>query len=88
MRKSNRHLQANLRPGRLDWPVVIHSSRTAARAIASVAAARLAGLPEADWVSVTTLIIAQSSLGAAMAVSRQRFAGTALGGALSALVAS
>jgi uncharacterized membrane protein YccC len=67
---------------------VIHSSRTAVAAIASVAAARLARLPEAYWAPVTTLVIAQSSLGAAMAVSRQRFAGTALGGALSALVAS
>jgi uncharacterized membrane protein YccC len=88
MRKSNRNLLANLRPGRLDWPVVIHSSRTAVAAIASVAAARLARLPEAYWAPATTLVIAQSSLGAAMAVSRQRFAGTALGGALSALVAS
>jgi uncharacterized membrane protein YccC len=88
MPKSNRNLLANLRPGRLDWPVVIHSLRTAVAAIASVAAARLARLPEAYWAPVTTLVIVQSSLGAAMAVSRQRFAGTALGAALSALVAS
>lgn len=88
MPKSNRNLLANLRPGRLDWPVVIRSSRTAVAAIASVAAARLARLPEAYWAPVTTLVIVQSSLGAAMAVSRQRFAGTALGAALSAPVAS
>jgi uncharacterized membrane protein YccC len=88
MPKSNRNLLANLRPGRLDWPVVIHSLRTAVAAIASVAAARLARLPEAYWAPVTTLVIVQSSLGAAMAVSRERFAGTALGAALSALVAS
>ena len=88
MPKSNHNLLANLRPGRLDWSVVIHSSRTTVAAIASVAVARLARLPEAYWAPVTTLVIAQSSLGAAMAVSRQRFAGTALGAAVSALVAS
>lgn len=36
---------------------------------------------------MTTLVIVQSSLVSAMAVSRQRFAGTALGAALSALAA-
>jgi uncharacterized membrane protein YccC len=88
MPKSNRNPLATLRPGRLDWPVVINSSRTTVAAIASVAAARLARLPEPYWAPVTTLVITQSSLGAAMAVSRQRFAGTALGAALSALVAT
>jgi uncharacterized membrane protein YgaE (UPF0421/DUF939 family) len=37
---------------------------------------------------VTTLVITQSSLGAALAISRQRFAGTALGAAVSGLVAT
>jgi uncharacterized membrane protein YgaE (UPF0421/DUF939 family) len=57
-------------------------------AVVSVAAARLARLPEAYWAPVTTVVIAQSSLGAALAVSRQRFAGTALGAAMSAVVAT
>jgi uncharacterized membrane protein YccC len=88
MPESNRNLGANLRPGWLDWPIVIHSSRTAIAAVASVGAARLARLPEAYWAPVTTLVITQSSLGAALAVSRQRFAGTALGAAVAALVAT
>jgi uncharacterized membrane protein YccC len=88
MPESNRNLAANLRPKWLDWPIVIHSSRTAIAAVASVGAARLARLPEAYWAPVTTLVIAQSSLGAALAVSRQRFAGTAVGAAVAALVAT
>jgi uncharacterized membrane protein YccC len=88
MPRGNRNLLAYLRSGRMDWPVVVHSSRTAVAAIASVAAARLARLPEAYWAPVTTLVITQSSLGAALAVSSQRFAGTELGAAISALLAT
>ena len=88
MPETNRNLGVNPRPAWLDWPIVIHSSRTAIAAVASVGAARLARLPETYWAPVTTLVIVQSSLGAALAVSRQRFAGTALGAAVSALVAT
>jgi len=70
------------------WPVLVHSARTAVAAVVSVAAARLLRLPEAYWAPVTTLVIVQSSLGAALAVSRQRFAGTALGAAVAAVVAT
>src|SRR5579863_5529049 len=73
--------------GRKFWPVLVHSSRTAVAAIVSVLVARLFRLPEAYWAPVTTLVITQSSLGAALSVSRQRFAGTAIGAAISALVA-
>src|SRR5882757_5387832 len=69
-------------------PVLLHSSRTAVSALVSVLVARLFRLPEAYWAPVTTLVITQSSLGAALSVSRQRFAGTAMGAALSALVAT
>jgi len=88
MPESNRNLAVNPRPPWLDWPIVIHSSRTAIAAVASVGAARLARLPEAYWAPVTTLVITQSSLGAALAVSGQRFAGTAPGAAVAALVAT
>ncbi len=70
------------------WPVLAHSTRTAIASIVSVLVARLFRLPEAYWAPVTTLVITQSSLGAALTVSRQRFAGTAMGSALSALVAT
>jgi len=70
------------------WPVLVHSLRTAVAAVASVLVARLFRLPETYWAAITTLVITQSSLGAALAVSWQRFVGTALGAAVGAMVAS
>jgi uncharacterized membrane protein YccC len=70
------------------WPDVAHSVRTALAAVASVLAARLFRLPEAYWAAITTLVITQSSLGAALSVSWQRFVGTALGAAVGAIVAT
>ena len=70
------------------WPVVVHSVRTAVAAVVSVLTARLFRLPEAYWAAITTLVITQSSLGAALKVSWQRFVGTALGAILGAIVAS
>src|SRR5713101_2036881 len=60
------------------WPVLVHSLRTAVAAVASVLVARLFRLPETYWAAITTLVITQSSLGAALAVSWQRFVGIAL----------
>ncbi|MFY9725635.1 MAG: FUSC family protein [Bryobacteraceae bacterium] len=67
---------------------MVHSARTALAAVVSVLVARLFRLPEAYWAPITTLVITQSSLGAALAVSRQRFLGTALGGAVGVIVAN
>jgi uncharacterized membrane protein YgaE (UPF0421/DUF939 family) len=88
MPKGNFKLPASIRLRWKAWPIVLNSARTAVAAVVSVAAARLARLPEAYWAPVTTLVITQSSLGAAFTVSRQRFAGTALGAAISAAVAT
>jgi uncharacterized membrane protein YgaE (UPF0421/DUF939 family) len=41
--------------------------------------ARLIRLPEAYWATVAAMIVMQSTLGAALPVSAQRFAGTAIG---------
>jgi uncharacterized membrane protein YccC len=67
---------------------VVHSVRTAVAAVASVLVARLFRLPEAYWAPITTLVITQSSVGAAFTVSRQRFVGTATGAVVGAIVAS
>jgi uncharacterized membrane protein YccC len=67
---------------------VVHSARTALVAVASLLVARLARLPEAYWAPITTLVITQSSLGAALTVSSQRLLGTALGAAVAAVVGS
>jgi|SRR5580700_1302906 uncharacterized membrane protein YgaE (UPF0421/DUF939 family) len=65
-----------------------HSARTAVAAMVSLFVARLFKLPEAYWAAITTLIVMQSSLGAALTISGQRFAGTALGSLAGALLAA
>jgi uncharacterized membrane protein YccC len=62
--------------------------RTAVVAVASLLTARLFRLSEAYWAPFTTLVIMQSSLGAALTVSWQRFVGTALGALMGGIVAS
>jgi len=69
-------------------PALAHSARTAVAAVVSLLVARLFRLPEAYWAPITTLVITQSSLGAALTVSWQRFLGTALGAVVGATVAS
>lgn len=69
-----------------EW--VAHSIRTTIAAIVSLYVARLVGLPEAYWATITTLVVMQSTLGAALTPSRQRFIGTALGAAAGALAAT
>ena len=65
---------------------LMHSVRTAVAAMASLLVARLLLLPEAYWAAITTLIVMQSSLGAALPISAQRFVGSILGAAVGALV--
>jgi uncharacterized membrane protein YgaE (UPF0421/DUF939 family) len=79
---------ANDRVKWMGWPVLVHSARTAVAAVASMLVAQLFRLPEAYWAPITTLVITQSSLGVAFAVSWQRFVGTVLGAVLGAIVAS
>ena len=76
---------------RVEWlrrAVLVHSARTAVATLASLVLARLFRLPEAYWAPITTIVITQSSLGAAFAVSWQRFTGTALGAIVGGIVAS
>jgi len=85
-----------MRIGRLDkWLVAkkhpstwIHAARTAVAGVVSYLIARLFSLPEAYWAAISTLIVMQSTLGAALPISVQRFAGTALGCAVGALAAT
>ena len=69
-----------------DNPLTIeHSARTAAAAVVSLFVARWFGLSESYWAAITTLVVMQSTLGAALPISAQRLVGTALGAALGAL---
>jgi uncharacterized membrane protein YccC len=69
------------------WPVLVHSLRTAVAAAISLLVARLFRLPGTWWAPITTLVITQSSLGAALKVSSERFIGTALGAVVGGLAA-
>jgi len=73
---------------RVRLSVVEHSVRTAIVAMASLLVSRLFRLPELYWAPITTLVITQSTLGAAFAVSWQRFIGTVLGALVGGLAAS
>src|SRR5271157_1315823 len=64
---------------------ITHSARTAVAAVISLLVAHLFRLPEAYWAAITTLIVMQSTLGAALPISAQRLAGTAVGAAAGAL---
>jgi uncharacterized membrane protein YgaE (UPF0421/DUF939 family) len=79
---------ANNEVGWTGWAVLVHSGRTAVAAVASVVVAHLFRLPEAYWAPITTLVITQSSLGAALTISWRRFVGTALGALVGAIAAS
>lgn len=65
-----------------------HSVRTAVAAVVSLLVARVFRLPEAYWAAITTLIVMQSTLGAALGIAGRRFAGTAVGATVGALLAT
>src|SRR5437588_372362 len=58
----------------------LNVARTTLAMVVSVLAARACGLPEPFWAVVTTVIVMQSSLGAAWEVSLQRLVGSVIGG--------
>ena len=67
---------------------LVHTLRTAVAAVGSVLIARLLRLPESYWAAITTMIVMQSTLGAALTISRQRLLGTAMGATMGALLAT
>ena len=75
------------------WPrperkELVHAVRTAIAAVVSLLIARLCKLPESYWAAITTIIILQSTLGAALTISKHRLVGTALGAGDGALLAT
>jgi uncharacterized membrane protein YgaE (UPF0421/DUF939 family) len=67
---------------------IAHSFRTAVAVVISLTIARLLGLPDAHWAPISTLVVTQSTLKASFSISVQRFAGTALGAFIGAIVAT
>ena len=74
--------------GRVDRGIVEDSARTALAAVGSFLIAHLLRMPEAYWAAISTMIVMQSTLGAALTISWQRFAGTVLGAAAGALLSA
>jgi uncharacterized membrane protein YgaE (UPF0421/DUF939 family) len=75
-------------PGPLNRLIIEDSLRTAIAAVSSFLIARLLQMPEAYWATISAIIVAQSSLGAAATISRQRLEGTVLGAGMGALLAT
>jgi hypothetical protein len=69
-------------------PSLVLAARTAVAAVVSYLIARLFRLPEAYWAPISTVIGMGSTLGAALPVSVQHFAGTAIGAAVGAVTAT
>lgn len=67
---------------------ILHIARTTTAALASQLIARALRMPEPYWATITTIVVMQSSLGAAWKVSVKRFAGTVLGAIVGGLLAS
>jgi uncharacterized membrane protein YccC len=65
-----------LRP---DRQALHQALRTTVAAVLALLAARLCRLPESYWAPITTIVVMQSTLGAAWDISWQRLLGTLLG---------
>lgn len=66
---------------------LINSVRAAVASVASLLLARLLKLPEFYWAPISTIVILLSTI-TPLTLAWQRFAGTALGAALGALIAT
>ena len=73
---------------RVDQKEFVHAARTAIAAVSSLLIARSFRLPDPYWAAIATMIVMQSTLGAAWTVSKDRLAGTALGAAVGGLLAT
>ncbi len=72
----------------LSRQALLNSARTAVAALASLLLARtLLNLPEFYWAPISTIVILLSTINP-LTLAWQRFAGTALGAALGALIAT
>lgn len=71
----------------LNGAAVVGSLRTAVAAVGSMLLARLLKLPEFYWAPISTIVILLSTINP-LTLAWQRFAGTALGAVVGALLAS
>lgn len=71
----------------LNRAALINSARTAVATVVSLLLARSLKLPEFYWAPISTIVILLSTI-SPLALAWQRFAGTALGASLGALIAT
>jgi uncharacterized membrane protein YgaE (UPF0421/DUF939 family) len=72
---------------KLTLDTLLDAARTTIAAVASLLLARLLKLPESYWAPISAIVIIQSTIDP-RTVAWQRFAGTGLGAALGALIAT
>jgi uncharacterized membrane protein YgaE (UPF0421/DUF939 family) len=72
---------------RLSVNTLLDAARTTLAAVAALLLARSLKLPESYWAPISAIVIIQSTLNP-RAVAWQRFAGTALGAAMGAVIAT
>jgi uncharacterized membrane protein YgaE (UPF0421/DUF939 family) len=72
---------------KLTLDMLLDAARTTVAAVASMLLARILRLPEYYWAPISAIVIIQSTIDP-RTVAWQRFAGTALGAALGALIAT
>jgi uncharacterized membrane protein YgaE (UPF0421/DUF939 family) len=72
---------------KLTFNTLMDAARTTVAAVVSLLLARILKLPEFYWAPISAIVIIQSTINP-RTVAWQRFAGTALGAALGALVAT
>ena len=70
----------------LDRGAWLDAARTTVAAITSLLIARVGRMPEAYWAPIIAVVVIQSSLGAALRISAERMAGTALGAMMGAIL--
>jgi uncharacterized membrane protein YgaE (UPF0421/DUF939 family) len=75
------------KPYKLALDTLLDAVRTTLAAVVSLLLARLLKLPESYWAPISAIVIIQSTIDP-RTLAWQRFAGTALGAAIAALVAT
>jgi uncharacterized membrane protein YgaE (UPF0421/DUF939 family) len=66
---------------------LVYPARTTIAAVLAVLVARLLGLAEVYWASISAIVVVQSDFGSSLVISSQRLVGTALGASMGALLA-
>ena len=72
---------------KVTWDALLDAARTTVAAVVSLVLARMLKLPESYWAPISAIVIIQSTLNP-REVAWQRFAGTALGAVVGAIIAT